>query len=204
MSGNNFSRFIMPLPIGHAVIGFTTQSLFGTEESRSGRWKALLGILILSNLPDVDVLLGIVFHGNGNVFHRGPTHSLIFALIGGFLATRVLRLWSQLPKFSFRICFLFILSHVVADLVFTSSPVSFFWPITVNWSNGYIELRHVVNLVLFGNYRDAEIIIGCVLFIILHRTLLKFGTIGYERFIAAVSGRSRCKVCEKTEIPAKS
>ena len=194
----------MPLPIGHAVIGFTTQSLFSAEESSSDRWKALLGILILSNLPDVDVLLGIVFQGNGNVFHRGPTHSLMFALIGGFLATRVLRLWSPLPRFSFRICFLFILSHVVADFVFTSSPVSFFWPITVNWSDGYIELRHVVNLVLFGNYRDAEIIIGCLFLILLHRTLLGVGTIGYAQFITAIFRRSRDQVSEKTKIPAES
>ena len=116
----------MPLPIGHAAIGFAIDSLYSTNESRFGQWKALLGILIVSNLPDVDVVLGIIFHGNGNVFHRGPTHSLIFALIGGFLASGVWRLWSQLPKFSFRICFLFILSHILADSVFTSSSISFF------------------------------------------------------------------------------
>ena len=195
---------MMPLPIGHAVIGFTTQSLFSAEASSFGRWKALFVILILSNLPDVDVLLGIVLHGNGHAFHRGPTHSLMFAFIGGFLAAGVLRWWFRLPKLSFRICFLLILSHVVADLVFTSSPVSFFWPITVNWSGGTIGLRHVVNLVLFGNYRDAEIIIGCVFFIILHRTLLKSGTIGYGRFVAAFSRRSRCKVSEKAETPPGS
>ena len=165
----------MPLPIGHAAIGFTTLGLCGATDSRFGRWKSLLGILIFSNLPDVDVILGIVFHGNGNVFHRGPTHSLIFALIGGFLASRVWKLWSELPRFSFRICFLLILSHVVADFVFTSSPISFFWPITVNWIDGYSGLRHVVNLVLFGNYQDARIIIGCAFLIVLHRTLLGFG-----------------------------
>jgi len=165
----------MPLPIGHAAIGFTTYSLCSANESGFGRWKVLLGILIFSNLPDVDVVLGIVFHGNGNVFHRGPTHSLIFALIGGFLASRAWGLWSQLPKFSFRICFLLILSHVVADFVFTSSPISFFWPITVNWIDGYSGLRHVVDLVLFGNYQDAKIIIGCAFVILLHRTLLGFG-----------------------------
>ena len=194
----------MPLPIGHAVIGFSAQSLFSAEESGFGRWKALLGILILSNLPDVDVLLGIIFHGNGNVFHRGPTHSLMFAVIGGFLATRVLRLWSQLPTFNFKTCFLLILSHVVTDLVFTPSPVSFFWPMTVNWSGGHIELRHVVNLVLFGNYRDAEIIIGCLFLIFLHRALLKFGATGYGRFTDALFRRSRCKVSEKTETPTES
>ena len=165
----------MPLPIGHAAIGFATHSLCSTNESSFGQWKALLGILIFSNLPDVDVVLGIIFHGNGNVFHRGPTHSLIFALFGGFLASGVWRLWSQLPKFSFRTCFLPILSHVVADFVFTSSPISFFWPITVNWSDGTSGLRHVVNLVLFGNYQDAKIIIGCAFLILLHRRLLGFG-----------------------------
>jgi hypothetical protein len=165
----------MPLPIGHAAIGFTTHSLCSANESGFCRWKALLGVLILSNLPDVDVVLGIVFHGNGNVFHRGPTHSLIFALIGGFLASRVCKLWSQLPSFSFRICFLLILSHVVADFVFTSSPISFCWPITVNWIDGHSGLRHVINLVLFGNYQDATIIIGCAFLIVLHRTLLGFG-----------------------------
>jgi membrane-bound metal-dependent hydrolase YbcI (DUF457 family) len=165
----------MPLPIGHAAIGFTTHSLCGENLSGVCRWKALLGILIFSNLPDVDVVLGIVFHENGNVFHRGPTHSLVFALIVGFLASRVLGLWSELPKFSFRICFLLILSHVVADFVFTSSPISFCWPIAVNWSDGYSGLRHVVNLVLFGNYQDAKIIIECAFLTVLHRTLLGFG-----------------------------
>ena len=164
----------MPLPIGHAAIGFTTHSLCSANESGFCRWKALLGILIFSNLPDVDVVLGIVF-GNGNVFHRGPTHSLIFALIGGFLSSTVWGFWPQLPKFSFRICFLLILSHVVADFVFTSSPISFFWPITVNWIDGYSGLRHVVDLVLFGNYQDAKIIIVCAFLILLHRTLLGFG-----------------------------
>ena len=171
----------MPLPLGHATIGFAAHSLFSANGSGLGRWKALLGILILSNLPDVDVLLGIVCEGNGNVFHRGPTHSLVFALIAGFLVSRVLGLWFELPKFGFRICFLLILSHVVADSVFTSSPISFLWPTTVNWSGGYIGLRHVVNLVLFGNYQDAKIIIGCGFVILLRRTLLGFETFGYDQ-----------------------
>ncbi len=162
----------MPLPIGHAAIGFTVCDLCGADESNFYKWKALLGILILSNLPDVDVVLGIIFHGNGNAFHRGPTHSLIFAFVVGFLASRVWKLWSQLPKFGFKDCFLLISSHVAADFIFTSSPISFFWPITVNWINGYSGLRDVVSLILFGNYQNAHIIIGSALIIILHRTLL--------------------------------
>jgi inner membrane protein len=167
----------MSLPIGHATIGFTAYSLFCGNGSSLGRWKVPLGILILSNLPDVDVVLGIVLQGNGSAFHRGPTHSLIFALVAGFLACRVWELWSQWPRLSFRICFLLILSHILADSVFTSSPISFFWPVTVNWSGGHTELRHVVNLVLFGNYQDVTIIFGCSLIILLHRTLRGFGAV---------------------------
>ncbi len=165
----------MPLPLGHATIGLAVHSLCSGNESGVCRWKALIGILILSNLPDLDVVLGIIFHGNGNIFHRGPTHSLIFAFIGGFLASRLCKFWSQLPKLDFKICFLLILSHVVADFVFTNSAISFFWPITVNWSNGYSGLRDVVNLVLFGNFKDVQIVIGFALLVILYRTLAGFG-----------------------------
>ena len=167
----------MPLPIAHAAIGLTTYTLCRANESDFCRWKVLLGILIFSNLPDVDVVLGIVFQGNGNVFHRGPTHSLIFAFLGGFLAFGAWGLWSRLPKFSFRICFLLALSHIVGDFLFTSSPISFCWPITVNWVDGHSGLSHVVNLVLFGNHEDAKIIIGSALLILVHRTLGRYGVL---------------------------
>jgi inner membrane protein len=171
----------MPLPIAHTAIGFATHSLCGANESSCGRLRIPVGILLISNLPDIDVLLGILFIGNGNVFHRGPTHSLVFALIGGFLASRVCRFWSELSEFDFRMCFLLILSHVVADSVFTSSPISFLWPVTVNWIGGHIELKHVVNLVLYGNSQDAKITIGCAVFIIIRRTLMAVGTFRYGR-----------------------
>jgi membrane-bound metal-dependent hydrolase YbcI (DUF457 family) len=167
----------MSLPIGHATIGFTAYSLFCRNGSSVGGWKAPLGLLVLSNLPDVDVVLGIVLQGNGSAFHRGPTHSLAFALIAGFLACKVLELLPEWPKFSFGACFMLILSHVLADSVFTSSPVSFFWPVVVNWSGGHSELTYVVNLVLFGNYQDVPIILGCGLIILLHRTLKEFGAV---------------------------
>jgi len=165
----------MPLPIGHAAIGFATQSLCCGELPSFGRCKTLLGVLVLSNLPDIDVVFGILFRGNGNAFHRGPTHSLMFAFIAGFLTYRVWGLWPRLPGFDFKSCFLLILSHILADSVFTSSPISLFWPITVNWSGGYSGLTHVFNLVLFGNQQDAKIIAGCALLILLHRKLTRPG-----------------------------
>ena len=167
----------MSLPIGHATIGFTAYSLFCGNGLSLGRWKAPLGILVLSNLPDVDVVIGLILRGNGSAFHRGPTHSLIFALIAGFLASRLWNLWSQRPGLSFRTCFMLILSHILADAVFTSSPVSFFWPVIVNWSGGHSGLTQVVSLVLFGNYQDVTIIFGCAFVILFHRKLKEGGVV---------------------------
>lgn len=161
----------MPLPIGHAAIGFATHILCSKSDSTSNRWKILIGVVLLSNLPDVDIVIGLIFQGNGNAFHRGPTHSLIFALVVGLLASNAWRLWSQIPRFSFTTCFLIILSHILADAIFTGSRISFFWPLAVNWSGGYMGWQDVIDSVVFGNFQDVEIIIGCGLFVLLYRKL---------------------------------
>ncbi len=167
----------MSLPIGHAAIGLTACSLFCRNGLSFDRWKVPLWVLILSNLPDVDVVLGIALLGNGSAFHRGPTHSLAFAIIGGFVAGKALEGWSLWPGVNFRICFILILFHVLADAVFTHSPTSLFWPVVVNWSRGHSGLKDVVDLVLFGSGQDATIIFGCALLILLHRTVKEFGTV---------------------------
>jgi len=70
-----------------------------------------------------------------------------------------------------------ILSHILADSVFTNSPISFFWPFAVNWSEGYRGLGDVVNLVLFGNYQGVTIIFGCAFLICVHRAIRKCGAV---------------------------
>ena len=174
----------MSLPIGHATIGFTAYSLLCGNRSSVGRWKVPLGILILSNLPDVDVVLGIVLQGNGSAFHRGPTHSLIFTFIAGYIASRVWESWLQWPRLSFKVCFMLILCHILTDSIFTNSPISFFWPVVVNWSGGHSELRHVLNLVLFGNYQDTTIIIGCASLILLHRAIRECGAVILQKWLS--------------------
>lgn len=165
----------MPLPIGHATIGFTACSLLHRDGSSSQWWKTLCAVLVLSNLPDLDVILGFLLRMDGSAFHRGPTHSLAFALIVGCVASRLLRAWSQPPGLSFKICFMMILSHILADSFFTNSPISFFWPIAVNWSEGHSNLGEVFNMVLFGNHQDVTIILGCALLLLLHRDIRAAG-----------------------------
>jgi inner membrane protein len=78
----------MPLPLGHLAIGLAAHEL-GSDRSAFGRWKLFAAILALSNLPDIDVVFGLVLQWNGCAFHRGPTHSLVFTLAAGLAASMV-------------------------------------------------------------------------------------------------------------------
>jgi len=164
----------MPLVLGHTAIGLTTQDLCSGNRSGLSRWRVAIFVAVLANLPDVDVLIGLLFRGNGHAFHRGPTHSLLFALFMGLVASRAWTLWSQIPKMGFRSCFLIIVSHVLGDLVFTNSPVSFFWPLEVHWTAGYSGWGDIVNTVFLQAFQDAGIVIGCGVVILLNRLIHRY------------------------------
>lgn len=146
----------MPLPLGHIAIGLATHEV-GSTRSAFSRWKLFTAIVVLSNLPDIDVMIGLLFHWNGSAFLRGPTHSFLFALVIGFLASRASNIWTWLPRLGFWTCFSLILSHVAADALLSTSAVSFFWPLETNWSTGHSGWEDVVGMVLRGDKQDAWI-----------------------------------------------
>lgn len=161
----------MPLPLGHAAFGIAVVDLLpGRPGPASGwSWKEFFLIAFLANLPDIDVIFGLLFHGNGSVFHRGLTHSVLFALAAGILSARAWKWWSKVPRFGFWAGFLAVFSHITADIMFTKSGVSLFWPFQV-----YRPLKHkgwmdILNEVIFEAYRDAFIIAGCLLVFLLAR-----------------------------------
>jgi membrane-bound metal-dependent hydrolase YbcI (DUF457 family) len=163
----------MPLPLGHTAIGLATYELCSKNQRVPDKFILAVFIAILANLPDMDIVIGLIFKGNGNAFHRGPTHSLIFAIVMGYLASNAWRLWSQIPRMHFKNCFLLILSHIAADFFFTSSPISFFWPIELNWAAGYSGWRDIVVPVFMEAYRDAGIIVVCGVTLILSRVIAR-------------------------------
>lgn len=169
----------MPLPLGHTAIGLATYELMNRRESNTGRLGLMAAVVLLTNLPDLDVLIGLILEGNGNLFHRGPTHSLLFALIAGYLASKAAKRWPRLPQLGFGTCFALVVSHILGDFLFTSSPVSLFWPFAVHWSSGFSTLRDVVHSVLFQGLQDLGIIMGSAV------------AIGLTRFIRGIAGRSR-------------
>ncbi len=159
----------MPLPIGHTAIGIITHDLMSKNQTSFSKWKTLLFIIVLSNLPDIDVLIGLIFQDNGSAFHRGPTHSILFSVGMAFIASNGWKLWNQIPKLNFGICFSLILSHVIGDFFFTKAPVSFFWPFEVNYINEFCGWTDVIDTVLFKAFQDAGIILVCGMLFIIQR-----------------------------------
>lgn len=150
----------MPAPLGHATIGLATYAYCCKDRSILSCWKTLVYVIVLANLPDLDVLVGLIAHGNGNVFHRGPSHGFLFALTMGPLAFRASRWWVAMPRLNFIWCFLVILSHVLADAIFTNAPVSLWWPLEVYKITGYCGWNDVFYSVVRGSYLDVAVVVG--------------------------------------------
>lgn len=161
----------MPLPLGHTAAGLAIHDLYSKSDANGSIWKTLTYVAVLTNLPDIDVLIGLIAHGNGNFFHRGPTHSLLFALVMALIASNGWRCWSKIPKLNFLLCFLLILSHVVADALLTTAPVSFRWPFELNLSIGHSSWGEVIRAVLFGAFRDLGTIVVSASVIFLNRLI---------------------------------
>ena len=153
----------MPLPLAHAAIGVATNELLTEDRTAISRLKTIIFIFLLSNLPDIDVIFGLACEWNGNAYHRGLTHSLVFALLMGWMASMAWKSFRVFPKMNFGACFLIILSHVLADLFLTGSPVSMFWPIENNISYGHTGWKVVFNAVAYGEMEDAGIIIAATI-----------------------------------------
>lgn len=161
----------MPLPLAHAALGLAAHELGGENPPIHSPWRKLALIGLLANLPDIDVVIGLLLQGDGSVYHRGPTHGLLFALGMGWLASRLWRWWSRTASVSFIWCASIILSHILADALFTSAPVSFLWPFEVHWSREHCGWLDVIDSVLRGSWSDMGLIFGAGLVILFSRVL---------------------------------
>jgi len=125
-------------------------------------------VTILANLPDIDMVFGLVLQGNGSAFHRGPTHSIAFVLLMSLIAANLWRILPQVPRIGFNVCFIIILTHLLGDFVFSGGNVSFFWPVAVKYSQGYRSLGDVVSAAM-QVYKDFGLIMGCGAIVVCRR-----------------------------------
>jgi membrane-bound metal-dependent hydrolase YbcI (DUF457 family) len=147
----------MPLPLGHAAIGWAALETIRKPDSKQSRLSLFIFVVVLANLPDLDILAGLLSDGNGYAFHRGPTHSVLFALLAGYLASRAHRVWRRIPALNSAVCALLIFSHVAADMLVTPSPVSLFWPLEIHFSAGHNGWDGVIRMALFQSVQDVVI-----------------------------------------------
>ena len=144
----------MPLPLGHTAIGLAVFETTNKPTTCGSRIRLFGFVTLLANLPDFDILFGLLTTGNGAAFHRGPTHSLLFAIIAGYLASKISDKWRGMPSLGFGLCTLIIFSHVIADLLFTSGPISLLWPLETNWTTGHSGWFNVIHMALFQSVQD--------------------------------------------------
>jgi len=176
----------MPLPIGHTAIGMAAFETARSPQDSGSRTAKALFIIFLANLPDIDILFGLFLQSNGAAFHRGPTHSLLFAIVCGFLASHLWRFWRRIPRMGFGLCSLLIFSHVAADMFLTSTQVSFFWPLEIHWSQGHSNWGQVFDMVFFQSVQDIGIALSAAIYVLALRFIRSAGK---ARSLLGISGR---------------
>lgn len=118
----------MSYPLGHTAAGFVLYRYFSPAGGRGWSLKDLLLVTCLTNLPDLDIVVGLC-RGNGNLYHRGPTHSLFFALLVALILPWVIsfrdtrKYWRVVT-----LCFLLLLSHAALDGISDHGHLAFLWP----------------------------------------------------------------------------
>ena len=123
----------MCTPVGHTLMGYT---LYRGSPLFSGwtQWKWFLFILILANLPDIDVIFGWI-SGSPIQYHQGWTHSLFFVLImsgiTGFVGLRLKSpKWKQFVLLVFGILFVHLLLDYFGRDTRPPYGIPVFWPLS--------------------------------------------------------------------------
>jgi inner membrane protein len=124
----------MPSPIGHSLAGLCGYFVAPGLRERPRGASALALSLLLANLPDADILLGLSAGAIGR-FHRAASHSLLAALAVGLAVGAVSRWRARGEAVAWGLwggCLY--LSHLVLDLMVRdpSAPygIQLLWPVS--------------------------------------------------------------------------
>lgn len=116
----------MPLPIAHGLVGASLAAALHPRPF-ARRCTPLLVAAALANCPDLDFILVFAFHMRG--WHRGFTHSLVFALAVGLCLLAALGWRRRAEALAYGLAFA---SHCVLDYATTKlgGGVELLWPFT--------------------------------------------------------------------------
>ena len=115
----------MPLPIAHSLVGASIAALWRPKVSLSRDWKTLAFAGFLAVTPDFDFAFVWGWHWWG--FHRGPTHSIIFAACAVMIALAIFGTSYLRDVLMYGSA---LLSHGLLDFATTTygGGVKLFWP----------------------------------------------------------------------------
>ncbi len=116
--------------IGHTFAGIISSQIIKTKLP-SRKQKLLLCISIfLALMPDLDVVIYIIFKPSGMIPHRGLSHGLPFILITSFVFTLLtVQYFGILKRKLFLIYSFSLFSHLALDyLMGAGPPIAFFAP----------------------------------------------------------------------------
>ena len=122
---DKFASFDVPLPIAHGLVGATAAAaLYPGPLAERGYRPLFIGAL-LANAADFDFLLVFIFHSKS--WHRGFSHSLVFALLIFLLFALLLGRKRLQAAMAYGAAFA---SHAILDCLTTKkgSGVDLLWP----------------------------------------------------------------------------
>jgi inner membrane protein len=126
----------MSSPIACSLAGYAVNNFFVTANKRE-RLSLILLSIFMANAADLDFLPGLLV-GNPPLYHRGITHSLVFAFIFSIGIAGAYSIIRKKPFFAiFSLCFISYLTHLIIDFFAPYDshyePVHgllLFWPIS--------------------------------------------------------------------------
>ncbi len=139
----------MTSPVGHGIAGLAGALLVPADSTRAR--LCLVALFVVSaNAADFDFIPGILIN-DFNVFHRGPTHSIIFAFVWAALVWLVARRFSTRPVLLATLAGLFYGSHLLLDYFGSDTRAPFGIPLFWPFSDDY----HVHGSAFFGGIRHG-------------------------------------------------
>jgi LexA-binding, inner membrane-associated putative hydrolase len=146
----------MPSPIAHSAVALTARALIVRHDTLrravAARPRFFYGAVVATLLaPDVDFLLGEVFHDPA-LWHGGATHSLVGGVLFGLMFLLACRIWygATFPKVAgLLVGTACAWSHALMDMATWGRGVRILWPFSLE--------RHTTVTLFFGAHHSQPL-----------------------------------------------
>lgn len=152
----------MPSPIAHTLLGLIAFELFRIKYPLRSRSSVLFLFIIISNLPDTDLILGILSN-DPNLYHQSLFHSLGGAIGIATLTVVITWRWKTMdPKLTFTMVFLLFYGHVLLDFLGSASDTSIPYGVPMLWplSNAHYSFHTPIFMDIWRGDTNQDFIQG--------------------------------------------